>query len=237
MEVFMNTYLLGLISKWASIVCLSVSGLFNSGSLFSEEKIEVDNINQTKNSAASITEVAYDTTTVYNSKLPKDMTITKQEGQNGLAYKDSSDNTVEVIEEPVNAVVEVGTGDYGQFVGKMTGYGADCIGCSGNLSCPTKSGKTWNLASDGETYNDEQYGKVRILAAALDKFECGTIIKVQSPYLGTFNAIVLDTGGAMKNAWKNGTVHMDLAFISETSSQINSATSSNVKYSVQRWGW
>ena len=77
----MNTYLLGLISKWVSIVSLSVAGLFNSGSLFSEEKIEVDNINQTKNSAASITELAYDTTTIYNSKWPKDMTITKMEGQ------------------------------------------------------------------------------------------------------------------------------------------------------------
>ncbi len=233
----MNTYLLGLISKWVSIVSISVAGLFNSGSLFSEEKIEVDNINQTKNSAASITELAYDTTTIYNSKLPKDMTITKKEGKKGLAYKDNLNNTVEIIENPVNAVVEVGTGDYGQFVGKMTGYGADCAGCTGNLSCRTKSGKTWSLTRDGETYVDDEYGKVRILAAALNKFPCGTIIKVQNPGLGTFNAVVMDTGGAMKAAWQNGLVHMDLAFISETSKGVYSATSSNVKYSVQRWGW
>lgn len=235
----MNTYLLGLISKWASIICVSAAGLFNSGQLFSEEKIEVDNINQTKNSAASITEVAYDTIKTYNSKLPKTVTITKQEGKKGLAYTDIINNKVEIIEKPVNAIVEVGTGADGEFVGKMTGYGADCAGCSGtgNLSCRTKSGKTWSLTRNGDTYNDDQYGKVRILAAALSKFPCGTIIKVQNSKLGTFNAVVLDTGGAMKAAWSNGIVHMDLAFVSQKTSAVHSATSSNTKYSVQRWGW
>ncbi|MEI3508015.1 MAG: hypothetical protein V8R01_02610 [Bacilli bacterium] len=233
----MNTYLLGLISKWVSIVSLSVAGLFNSGSLFSEEKIEVDNINQTKNWAASITELAYDTTTIYNSKLPKDMTITKKEGQNGLAYKDNLNNTVEIIENPVNAVVEVGTGDYGQFVGKISVMAPIALDVQEIYHVVTKSGKTWSLTRGGETYVDDEYGKVNILAAALSKFPCGTIIKVQNPGLGTFNAVVMDTGGAMKAAWQNGVVHMDLAFISETSKGVHYATSSNVKYSVQRWGW
>ena len=211
----MNTYLLGLISKWTSIICVSVAGLFNSGQLFSEEKIEVDNINQTKNSAASITEVAYDTIKTYNSKLPSNITITKQEGKKGLAYTDSVNNRVEVLEKPVNAIVEVGTGPDG----------------------PTKSGKTWSLTRDGEVYNDSEYGKVRILAAALAKFPCGTIVKVQSPKLGTFNAVVMDTGGAMKSAWEKGIVHMDLAFVSQKTGAVHSATGSNIKYNVQRWGW
>ena len=63
----MNTYLLGLISKWASIIWMSVTGIFNSGQLFSEETIVVDNLNQSKNSAAEVTEVAYDTQKQYNT--------------------------------------------------------------------------------------------------------------------------------------------------------------------------
>ena len=232
----MNTYLLGLISKWTGIVCLSVTGLF-SGSLISEEKIEVDNTNQTKNTVTQITNLTHETKTIYNKSMPKDTKVTKTEGHDGLAYTDDQNKTIEVIEQPEPAIIEVGTGEEGKFVGKMTGYGADCAGCSGTLSCKTKQGSYWNLRTNGENYTDDTYGKVRIIAAALSKFPCGTIIEVKNPNLGTFNAIVLDTGGAMRTAWNNGIVHMDLAYISETSSGINLSTSSNVEYNVKRWGW
>ena len=119
----------------------------------------------------------------------------------------------------------------------MTGYGADCQGCTGNLSCKTKKGTNWNLNSNGINYNDDQFGNVRIIAAALEKFPCGTIIEVKNANLGTFNTIVLDTGGSMINAYKNGVIHIDLAFISETNSEIYKATNSNVEYNVKRWGW
>ena len=61
------------------------------------------------------------------------------------------------------------------FVGKMTGYGADCIGCSGvgALSCRAADGSRHTLIENGEYYNDATYGTVRIVAAALDKFPCG----------------------------------------------------------------
>lgn len=233
----MNTYLLGLISKWASIICLSVTGLFNSGPFFSEEKSVVENTNQTKNSIIQIAKIDYETETVYNDKLPKDTSITKKEGREGLAYKDSDNNIIEIIEKPENAIVEVGTGEEGKYVGKMTGYGADCVGCSGNLSCKTKSGSGWNLNTNGINYTDDEFGTVRIIAAALEKFPCGTIIEVKNPNIGNFNAVVLDTGGSMINAYKNGIIHMDLAFVSETSSGIHNVTNSNVEYNVKRWGW
>lgn len=231
----MNTYLLGLITKW-TMICLSVAGGFNS-SLISEEKIVVDNINQTKNTITTITSLDYETKTIYNSKMPKDTKITKQEGQTGLAYKDNENNIIKVIKEPETAIIEVGTGDEGKYTGKMTGYGADCDGCSGNLSCKTKSGSSWNLKTNGIIYNDDEYGETRIIAAALSKFPCGTIIEVNNPNLGTFNAIVLDTGGAMRTAYQNGIIHMDLAFTSETSAGIHQTTSGNVEYNVKRWGW
>ena len=125
------------------------------------------------------------------------------------------------------------------FVGKMTGYGADCVGCSGigSLSCRAADGSRYTLSENGEYYNDATYGTVRIVAAALDKFPCGTIVKVNHPALGTFYAVVMDTGSSMKRAWANGYVWMDLAFKTESDPSIYSTTSRNTTYSVQRWGW
>ena len=233
----MNTYLLGLAAKWGTILCVSVTGLFSSSSLFSEMNFEVKNLNQTKNTVAGAKVVNYETTLAYNQDLPQGTVITKQEGKPGLAYVNIENNVTQLVSEPTNEIVEIGTGKKTEYVGKMTGYGADCVGCSGNLSCRTKQGSSWNLINNGTTYNDEEYVKVRILAAALDNFPCGTIIEVVNPNLGTFNAIVLDTGGDMRKAWNNGIVHMDLAFNSESNTAIYQATGTNVIFNVKRWGW
>ncbi len=145
----------------------------------------------------------------------------------------SSYNFVEV------ALVEEEKIEEEVVVGKMTGYGADCIGCSGvgALSCRAADGSRHTLTENGEYYNDTTYGTVRIVAAALDKFPCGTIVKVDHPALGSFYAVVMDTGGSMKRAWNNGYVWMDLAFKTESDPDIYATTSSNTTYSVQRWGW
>jgi len=156
----------------------------------------------------------------------------------------SSYNFVEVAPTEEEESVSVTTSTPNEsndaiFVGKMTGYGADCVGCSGigALSCRAADGSRYTLSENGEYYNDATYGTVRIVAAALDKFPCGTIVKVDHPALGTFYAVVMDTGGSMKRAWANGYVWMDLAFKTESDPSIYSTTSSNTTYSVQRWGW
>ncbi len=232
----MNTYLLGLITKWVSIIYLSVAGTL-SAPLISEESYSVSNENKTKNTVTTVTNLDYNIKTIYNKNLTKNTKITKQQGKKGLAYKDNNDNIIKVIENPKDEIIEIGTKEEEIYTGKMTGYGADCDGCSGNLSCRTKNGKSWNLLNDGIIYNDEQFGEARILAAALTKFPCGTFIEITNPNMGTFNGIVLDTGGAMRTAYKNGTIWMDLAFTSETSNGIHASTSTNVKYKVKRWGW
>lgn len=219
------------------ISLILIVGIISSGNLISEKKVEAISLNQTKKQVAEVKPLEYETVQTYNSTLPKGSVVTKEEGRSGLAYVDENGETIGIIESPVNAQIEIGTGEEADYIGKMTGYGADCVGCSGTLSCKTREGSTYNLSTNGEYYNDNQYGSVRILAAALDKFPCGTIIKVENENLGTFNAIVLDTGGAMRSAWANGTVLMDLAFKTETDPAIHLATSSNTKYSVQRWGY
>ena len=218
------------------ISILTITGILTSGNLISEKKFEVKNLNQTKNSIAFTKVIEYDTVETYNNKIPTGVTITRKKGHTGLAYVDENNNET-IIESPKNAEIEIGTGDEANYVGKMTGYGADCIGCTGTLACKTKNGSYHNLIKDGTIYNDEEYGNVKIIAAALEKFPCGTIIKVENPNLGTFNAIVLDTGGAMKSAWNNGIIHIDLAYLTETDPALHLSTSSNVKYSVQRWGF
>ena len=158
-----------------------------------------------------------------------------------LVEKPVLDNVSETaIEEEIdNENYNVTESTEAIYVGKMTGYGADCNGCSGvgTLSCRTMDGSKHTLSIDGEYYYDSNYGSVRIVAADLSQFPCGTIVKIDHPNLGTFYAVVLDTGGSVQKAWQNGTVWMDLAFKTETDPSIYSSTSNNTTYSVQRWGW
>ena len=109
------------------------------------------------------------------------------------------------------------------FNGKMTGYGPDCKGCGGGVSCIR-----YNVRNGNIYYNDKDYGKIRILAAD-KKIPCGTIIRVSNlRKYKDFYAIVLDRGGAIKGNL------MDLLFVSEKSVDIGRE---NVKYTIVRWGW
>lgn len=111
------------------------------------------------------------------------------------------------------------------FNGTMTGYGPDCVGCTGKVSCPPRT----DVRNGNIYFDDNEYGAVRIVAA--DKgIPCGTIIKVNGNRLaGEMVVIVLDRGGAIK-----GTL-MDLLMSSENSS--TPFGRQNVVYEVVRWGW
>lgn len=76
------------------------------------------------------------------------------------------------------------------FVGTLTGYSADCAGCSGNLACTGTSVKT-----NGIYYNDKTYGKVRIVATS-SAYPCGTIIRFNHSSVSAqpIVAIALDRG-------------------------------------------
>ncbi len=119
---------------------------------------------------------------------------------------------------------------YGQtnpviFQGTMTGYGPDCVGCSGIVSCPPR-----NDVRNGNIYfADNEYGTLRIVAADAN-IPCGTVVKISGDRLGEqITAVVLDRGGVIK-----GTL-MDLLMPSERAS--NSVGRQNVTYEIIRWGW
>lgn len=182
---------------------------------------------------------AYETEYVYNANIPSTADpLTLVEGINGLDYTYDG-LTYTHLSDKVNEVVQVGTGAQGIYNGKLTGYGPDCPGCSvvGNVSCLTREGTNHSLSTNGLYYTDIVYGSLRILAADHSVFPCGTVVKVNNGILNEFYGIVLDTGSAMRNAWTQGVVWMDLAFSSQAEALTGGATSSNTSFSVQRWGW
>lgn len=128
------------------------------------------------------------------------------------------------------------------FFGTITAYGPDCKGCVSGL---TSTGYRVAEIVDGAiksttiTYEDKTYGKLRILAAAPSKFKYGTVIRVTGPRIeGEILGIVLDTGGAMRDAWGKGEVLIDILFPTEKSQEIyDFGRQRNVTFEVLRYGY
>lgn len=181
--------------------------------------------------------INYETVYVYNKKIPNNISKTITPGKNGLALID--DNSKEIVDEMNPEIIEQGSGEQGIYYGYLTGYGADCEGCTGVFYCKTREGKWMNIYRDGVYYTDKEYGSVRVLAAATVQFPCGTIMTVEDKVHEKFTGIVLDTGSAMRSAYRRGKVHIDVAHPLETSAGIGAYTdfSGTVKFEVQRWGW
>lgn len=233
----MNFYLLELLSKWVCFLVVSLSSLI--GIDFSKKEYEIQD-NNDRNVSVLTEIIPYNTNITYNSSIPKNATKTVIEGSNGIKFI-NNDGTEVILQDVVNEEIEIGTGALGVYNGIITGYGPDCATCSGvgNVACKTKNKESFNLLRDGIYYNDDEYGNVRVLAAALVEFPCGTIIKVESKTLGTFMGIVLDTGYDMRKHYDLGIYHFDVAYTTEKDEMVAKTTdmSGNVIYNVQRWGW
>lgn len=234
----MNVYLISLVSKWVSIVLVSSVSLFSNINF--QEKVYVNQAKYNVSDSNIVAEVLkYGTVTKYVTNRPIGIAYTVTQGKDGYAYVDKVTGNQVVIENKVDEVTEVGIGEVGEYTGTLTGYGADCPGCSsvGNVSCRTYNGSKHSLINDGSNYFDHEYGSVRILAAELSKFPCGTIIYVNNGIMKPFYGIVLDTGYTMRQAYSQGKIWIDLAFSAQSSAFNAGVTSANTRYSVIRWGW
>lgn len=235
----MDINLLQIVGNWLSILAVSTISLFGFDT-YKEDVSTTTNNSYTKNVSVINTIVPYDTKYVYNSSIPANAGhIILSEGIEGITYT-YPDGTTKVLREAVSQVVEVGTGSTAIYTGTLTGYGPDCKTCNGKgiVGCPDANGVYRNIITDGIYYNDSEYGEVRILAADLSGFPCGTIILVNNGRLEPFLGVVLDTGSTMRNAWANGKVWMDLAFKTEADPAVYTATKMDTTtFSVQRWGW
>lgn len=239
----MNVYLFDIIFNWISIFFISFISLFGS---YSEKEIVVNNENKNK-SLNLITEIVnYETVIKYNNKKPSGEKTVITPGETGYKVSNIENGTVISNKQPVNEVVEIGTYiNYNlsynnnltslrtieSFRGKMTSYGGDCYGCSGTVAYVKH-----NLLTDGFYYNDKTYGKMRILAASRSKFPAGTIVELVISPSESIYGIVLDTGGDMEKAYKNGTIWMDLAFSTQKEAA-NFGTRYNVTYNIKRYGF
>lgn len=208
--------------------------------LFQGKKYTLNSDFYNKNSAAITQVVEYDTVELYDESIPNNITKVVVEGQDGLFYI-NQDGGATTLKEVVNEEIVVGTGKYGVYKGIMTGYGPDCVTCDGlgYVACRTENKKDFNIITDGIYYNDDEYGKVRVLAAALAEFPCGTIVEVDSSNLGKFMGIVMDTGYDMRRFYNMGIYHFDVAYDTEENYMVPYTTNmtGEVVYSVQRWGW
>lgn len=220
-----------IMKRYFSLYFLAITSLF--GFSFNGSTIVVSNDSFGKTSNISIIPISYSTDYVYSDSIKYGEERVISEGTLGYALESGN-----VLVEPINKIVEVGRKPISISYGSTTGYGANCVGCSGNVACSTSYG-THNLIRDGVYYNDSKYGNVRIIAADNSMFQCGTIMEIDNGIMDPFMAIVLDTGGAMRDAWSNGNILIDIAFSYENSDGINSATnrSGNVKFKVYRNGW
>ncbi len=113
------------------------------------------------------------------------------------------------------------------FVGTMTGYGPDCVGCGGRVGCPPRQ----DVRNGNIYFNDNEYGTVRIVATD-KRIPCGSIVRIsnfsfqEEPII----AIALDRGGAIVNNT------MDLLYASE--SETNAiGRQYNIQFDIIRWGW
>lgn len=110
------------------------------------------------------------------------------------------------------------------FTGDITGYGADCALCSGNLACSkyyVKDGTT--------TYPDSIYGNVRIVASS-SNLPCGSIVRFDLNKVSSepIIAIVLD----------RGVLGNDLDLLMSSEAEANSSVGRNTSsYDVLRFGW
>lgn len=114
------------------------------------------------------------------------------------------------------------------FTGELTGYGADCEGCSGILACKPLT----NVFEKGIYFEDKEYGTVRIVAASRD-YKCGTIVRFNAPKLSDepIIAVVMDRGGAIQDN------KLDLLTESESYSAKYVGRVKNLEVEVLREGW
>lgn len=113
------------------------------------------------------------------------------------------------------------------FHGSMTAYGPDCKGCGGKTGCPPRQ----NVTNGNIYFNDNDYGKVRIVASS-SAIPCGTMLRISNLSISKepIYAIVLDRGSAIQGT------KMDLLYKSEATA-ISFGRQSKVLFEVLRWGW
>lgn len=226
----MNIYLLEHLFRWIGMIFVSFISIFNVGT-YEEYVLNVNNKNIDFG-----TSVVNQQPIVLNTPTKKEVKIESQIPKVSEEKKEETPVVQPEVPQESNKIESV---NLETMTAKLTGYGSDCQGCSGtgNLACRTKSGEKYSLLTNGIYYQDDTYGNVRIVAAAKQKFPCGTIIEMIKPGRQPIIAIVMDRGSAMNNAYSNGTIWIDLAYATIADAKQGSVSGFDYQLNVKRWGW
>lgn len=165
--------------------------------------------------------------TTYNVNNTKSIQAVRLADQYSNLLSEKAPALPIVYENFQDAVAVAASGMESSFIGKLTGYGPDCKGCSGNSACPPRQ----NFKNGNIYYQDDTYGKVRIVAA--DRaLPCGSIVRLNniSIYKEPVIAIVMDRGGAVKGK------HLDLLFETQKNMQ-GMHTQNNIQFDILRMGF
>ena len=123
--------------------------------------------------------------------------------ENSVAEENKEEKKEEKKEDSSNSNLEVSAID--TYTGILTGYGPDCAGCGNFNTNKVVTSSGYHIANivDGTiepaftiTYNDYQYGDVRIVAAD-DNIPFYSIFRITIPGKDSIMAIVLDRGSTV----------------------------------------
>lgn len=145
------------------------------------------------------------------------------EKDNGTVFNDNNNKVLDLTAMAVK-MEEIRMQDLyyplDTYVGNLTGYVADCPLCGGTLGCTGQ-----NVLDGTTTYNDSQYGTVRIMASSTS-LKCGSIV-TYTLNNEKITAIVLDRGVTGTN----------LDLLVGTENEAYSIGRRNITYDVLRFGW
>ena len=139
----------------------------------------------------------------------------------------AKDAKEDIITEEVSSVSQETISDVLETqVGSLSGYGPDCVGCSGFLASGI------DVRNGNIYYSDSTYGNVRILAGDRS-YPYGTIVRVKGSRLSEFVGIVLDRGGAVGF----GKSHLFDLLYKSSAGALKNEVSYNTTFEILRYGY
>ena len=139
----------------------------------------------------------------------------------------AKDEKEDIITEEVSSAPQETISDVLETqVGSLSGYGPDCVGCSGFLASGI------DVRNGNIYYSDSTYGNVRILAGDRP-YPHGTIGRVKGSRLSEFIGIVLDRGGA----FVFGMSHFFDLLYKSSAEALKNEVSYNATFEILRYGY
>ena len=139
----------------------------------------------------------------------------------------AKDEKEDIITEEVSSAPQETISDVLETqVGSLSGYGPDCVGCSGFLASGI------DVRNGNIYYSDSTYGNVRILAGDRS-YPYGTIVRVKGSRLSEFIGIVLDRGGAVGF----GKSHLFDLLYKSSAEALKNEVSYNTTFEILRYGY